>query len=64
MVQRLAAVVSELGRRTAGDATTLATTLARTGRNEGKTLGGTRLSPIAKALDEQIRQEQSATGDE
>ena len=32
----------------------LATTLARTGRNEGKTLGGTRLSPIAKALDEQI----------
>jgi hypothetical protein len=42
----------------------LATTLARTGRNPGKTLGGTRLSPIARALDEQIRQEQSAPGDE
>jgi hypothetical protein len=42
----------------------LATTLARTARNEGKTLGGTRLSPIAKALDDQIRQEQSAVGDE
>ena len=42
----------------------LATTLARTGRNPGKTLGGTRLSPIAMALDEQIRQEQSAAGDE
>jgi hypothetical protein len=42
----------------------LATTLARTGRHEGKTLGGTRLSPIAQALDDQIRQERSATGDE
>ena len=37
----------------------LATTLARTGRHEGKTLGGTRLSPIAQALDDQIRQERS-----
>jgi Transposase DDE domain len=42
----------------------LATTLARAGRTEGKTLGGTRLSPIAEALDEQIRQERSAMGDE
>jgi hypothetical protein len=37
----------------------LATTLARTGRSEMKTLGGTRLSPIAKALDEQISRERS-----
>ena len=37
----------------------LGTTLAGTGRNEGKTLGGTRLSPIAKALDEQIKRERS-----
>ena len=42
----------------------LATTLARTGRHEGKTLSGTRLSPIAKALEEQIRQEGSAGGDQ
>ena len=42
----------------------LATTLARTGRHEGKTLGGTRLSPIAQALDDQIRQERSAAGEE
>jgi hypothetical protein len=41
----------------------LGTTLARTGRNELKTLGGTRLSPIAKALDEQIARERSAEGD-
>ena len=37
----------------------LATTLARTGRSEMKTLGGTRLGPIAKALDEQISRERS-----
>ena len=42
----------------------LATTLARAGRSEMKTLGGTRLSPIAKALDEQIKRERSAAGDE
>jgi hypothetical protein len=42
----------------------MATTLARTGRSEAKTLGGTRLSPIAKALDEQIRRERSAARDE
>jgi hypothetical protein len=42
----------------------LATTLARTGRSERKTLGGTRLSPIAKALDEQISRERSAERDE
>ena len=42
----------------------LATTLARTGRSETKTLGGTRLSPIAKALDEQISRERSAARDE
>ena len=42
----------------------LGTTLARTGRNEMKTLGGTRLSPIAKALDEQIARERSAERDE
>ena len=42
----------------------LATTLARTGRSEMKTLGGTRLSPIAKALDEQISRERSAERDE
>ena len=42
----------------------LATTLARTGRQEGKTLGGTRLSPIARALEDQIRRERSATGGE
>ena len=42
----------------------LATTLARTGRSEMKTLGGTRLGPIAKALDEQINRERSATRDE
>jgi len=42
----------------------LATTLARTGRHEGKTLGGTRLCPIAQALDDQIRQERSVAGGE
>jgi hypothetical protein len=42
----------------------LATTLARTGRSATKTLGGTRLSPIAKALEEQIVQERSASGGE
>ena len=42
----------------------LATTLARAGRSETKTLGGTRLSPIAKALDEQISRERSAARDE
>jgi hypothetical protein len=42
----------------------LATTLARTGRHEGKTLGGTRLSPIARALEAQLRRERSATGGE
>src|SRR5271165_1113864 len=42
----------------------LATTLARTGRSEMKTLGGTRLSPIAKALEEQISRERSAERDE
>jgi hypothetical protein len=42
----------------------LATTLARAGRVEGrKTLGGTRLGPIAEALDERIARERSATGD-
>ena len=41
----------------------LATTLARTGRNEGKTLGVTRLSPIAEALEKQIEQERCAAGD-
>lgn len=41
----------------------LATTLARTGRNEGKTLGGTRLSPIAEALEKQIQRERSAAED-
>jgi Transposase DDE domain/Transposase domain (DUF772) len=42
----------------------LATTLARTGRSEMKTLGGTRLSPIAKPLEEQIAHERSASGGE
>ena len=42
----------------------MATTLARTGRSETKTLGGTRLGPIAKALDEQISRERSAARDE
>ena len=42
----------------------LATTLARAGRSETKTLGGTRLGPIAKALDEQINRERSAARDE
>jgi Transposase DDE domain/Transposase domain (DUF772) len=42
----------------------LATTLARTGRSEMKTLGGTRLGPIAKALDEQISRERSAESEE
>jgi hypothetical protein len=42
----------------------LGTTLAGTGRNEGKTLGGTRLSPIAKALDEQIKREWSTERDQ
>ena len=42
----------------------LGTTLARSGRHEGKTLGGTRLSPIAQALDDRIRQERSAAGEE
>jgi hypothetical protein len=42
----------------------MATTLARTGRTETKTLGGTRLSPIAKALDEQISRDRSAVRDE
>jgi Transposase DDE domain/Transposase domain (DUF772) len=42
----------------------LATTLARTGRSEMKTLGGTRLGPIAKALDEQISRERCAERDE
>jgi hypothetical protein len=37
----------------------LATTLARTERNEMKTLGGTRLSPIARALDEEIARERT-----
>ena len=32
----------------------LATTLARSGRGMKKTLGGTRLSPIAQALDDEI----------
>ncbi len=41
----------------------LATTLARTRRHEGKTLGGTRLSPIAQALEDQIRHERSAAGE-
>ena len=39
----------------------LATTLARTGRG-GKTLGGTRLSPIGQALDEQIDRERIRRG--
>jgi hypothetical protein len=38
----------------------LGTTLARTGRSEMKTLGGTRLGPIARALDDQINRERSA----
>jgi hypothetical protein len=42
----------------------LATTLARTGRSEFKTLGTTRLGPIAEALDAQIARERSAMGDE
>jgi hypothetical protein len=42
----------------------LGTTLAGTGRNEGNTLGGTRLSPIAKALDEQIKREWSTERDQ
>jgi len=41
----------------------LATTLARTGRVEMKTLGGTRLGPIAKALDEQVSRDRSAARD-
>lgn len=42
----------------------LATTMVRTGRVEAmKTLGGTRLGPIARALDEQIARERSAAGD-
>jgi Transposase DDE domain/Transposase domain (DUF772) len=41
----------------------LGTTLARSGRSTMKTLGGTRLSPIAKALDEQIGREKSAEGE-
>lgn len=42
----------------------LATTLARTGRGEFKTLGATRLGPIAEALDAQIARERSAMGEE
>ena len=41
----------------------LATTLARSGRGTNKTLGGTRLSPIAQALDEEIKRERSAVGE-
>jgi len=37
----------------------LATTLARTGHGQIKTLGGTRLSPIAHALNEAIERERS-----
>ena len=37
----------------------LATTLARSRRGTNKTLGGTRLSPIAQALDEEIERERS-----
>ena len=37
----------------------LGTTLARSERGPMKTLGGTRLSPIGKALDEQIERERS-----
>jgi hypothetical protein len=37
----------------------LATTLARSGRGTIKTLGGTRLSPIAQALDAEIERERS-----
>ncbi len=42
----------------------LGTTLAGTGRNEGKSLGGTRLSPIARALVERIKEERCADRDE
>ena len=42
----------------------LGTTLARSGRGAMKTLGGTRLSPIAKGLDEQIARERSAEKEE
>ena len=58
------ATVSRDGRYDAVGPPVLATTLARTGRSEMKTLGGTRLSPIAKALDEQISRERSAERDE
>ena len=37
----------------------LATTLARSGRGTNKTLGGTRLSPIGQALDDQIERERT-----
>jgi hypothetical protein len=37
----------------------LATTLARSGRGTQKTLGGTRLSPIAQALEDEIERERS-----
>jgi len=43
----------------------MATMLARGTRGEVKTLGGTRLSPIARALNEQIERERAgATGGE
>lgn len=37
----------------------MATTLARTGRHEPRTLGTTRLSPIAQALDDRIARDRS-----
>ena len=39
----------------------MATMLARGTRGEVKTLGGTRLSPIARALNEQIERERAGT---
>ena len=42
----------------------LATTLARTGRVEIKTLGGTRLGPIAEALNQQIARDRAAGREE
>ena len=39
----------------------LATTLARSERGALKTLGGTRLSPIGKALDAEIDRERCCT---
>jgi hypothetical protein len=41
----------------------LATTLARSERGKAKTLGGTRLNPIGRALDERIERERSCAPD-